>query len=112
MYSDWIELTDKAIDANVTRVSPGNYMLGKIRRDGNIEIRYVGRSDSDLATRLKQHLEEGYEFFTFQYATSPKSAFEQECKDYHKYGESLILDNKIHPDSPSGIRRICPICGN
>ena len=110
MYSDWIEITNEAIDANITRTSPGNYRLGRIRKDNDIKVRYVGRSDSDLAARLKKHLGEGYKYFKFKYATSPKAAFEQECKDYHNYGELLILDNKIHPDSPSGIRRECPIC--
>ena len=111
MYSGWIELTDEAVEKNVTKTSPGNYLLGIIS-DGKFVVKYVGRSDTDLATRLKQHLGEGYQYFKFQYATSPKAAFEQECRDYHTYGESLKLDNKIHPDSPPKIHRVCPICKN
>lgn len=40
-------LTDAAIDATLTRASPGNYALGYMEGD-TFSVFYVGRSDSDV----------------------------------------------------------------
>ncbi|MHA1465733.1 MAG: hypothetical protein ACTSQ2_11640 [Candidatus Heimdallarchaeaceae archaeon] len=40
------------VDEVVTRCSPGNYLLGYIRKSV-FYVRYVGRSDNDLNSRLK-----------------------------------------------------------
>ncbi len=44
-------LTDRAIDQEILRVSPGNYALGYME-DDTFVVFYVGRSDSDLRAKL------------------------------------------------------------
>ncbi len=51
-----------------------------------------------------------YKHFKFSYATSPKAAFEKECKNYHDFGGSEKLDNKQHPERPDGTNWECPVC--
>ena len=104
------ELTRTKVDAIVTRTSPGNYALG-YTRGSTFYVQYVGRADSDVALRIKQHIGETYESFMFSYATSPKAAFEKECKNYHDFGGCQSLDNKIPPDRPAGTYWKCPYCG-
>lgn len=105
-------LTTNEIDRVVTRTSAGNYALGHYKGNGSktFIVMYVGRADSDLAGRLKDHVGEKYPLFKFSYATSPKAAFEKECKNYHDFGGSQKLDNKIHPDRPVGAHWKCPYC--
>ena len=45
----------------------------------------------------------------FFYASSPKSAFEKECKNYHAFDKNKI-DNKTHPIKPENTEYICPYC--
>lgn len=71
---------------------------------------YVGRSDSDLNERLKQHLGEGFREFKFSIANSVKEAFEKKCKNYHDFGENKKLKNDIHPRRPDGCSFACPYC--
>ena len=104
------ELTRANVDAVVTKTSPGNYALGYVNNDDVFVVQYVGRADGDVASRIKQHVGEKYKRFKFSYATSPKAAFEKECKNYHDFGGSQSLDNKIHPDRPAGTYWKCPYC--
>lgn len=92
------ELTRSKINEVVTQTSPGNYALGYVNSENTFIVQYVGRSDSDVASRLRQHVGEKYKRFKYSYATSPKAAFEKECINYHDFGESRLLDNSIHPD--------------
>ena len=46
-------LNDEAIDAMVSRTSPGNYALGYME-DATFMVFYVGRSDSDVKRRLHE----------------------------------------------------------
>lgn len=103
------ELTKNKVNEVVTRTSPGNYALG-YKIDNTFYVQYVGRSDSNVAERIKQHLGEGYERFMFSYATSAKAAFEKECHNYHDFGGKEKLDNAIHPDRPAGSGWKCPCC--
>lgn len=103
------DLTSAKIDKHVTRTSAGNYALGYAKDDGFI-VQYVGRADSDVNGRLKDHIGEGFKQFKFSYAPSPKAAFEKECKNYHDFGESEKLKNKYHPDKPNGSNWRCPVC--
>ena len=103
-------LTRTKVDEIVTRTSPGNYALGYVNDENVFIVQYVGRADSDVASRIKQHVGERYKRFKFSYASSPKAAFEKECKNYHDFGESQSLDNKIHPDRPAGTSWKCPYC--
>ena len=104
------DLTTAKVTAVVTKTSAGNYALGYVNTDNVFVVQYVGRADSDVAARIKQHVGEKYESFMFSYATSPKAAFEKECKNYHDFGGSQSLDNKIHPDRPAGTYWKCPYC--
>lgn len=105
------ELTPQKIDGAVTQTSPGNYALGYVS-DSTFYVLYVGRSDDDVNSRLKSWVGENnkYKLFKFSYATSPKAAFEKECKNYHDFGGSEKLDNKQHPERPDGTNWECPVC--
>ena len=46
-------LDDAMIDETVSRTSPGNYALGYMD-DGTFQVFYVGRSDSDVRSRLHE----------------------------------------------------------
>jgi hypothetical protein len=102
------KLTASEIDKNVNRTSPGNYALGRKDDGGTFRVGYVGRSDSDVAGRLKSWIKETERpLFKFSYATSPKAAFEEECRNYHDYNPP---DNGCHPDRPNGSNWKCPYC--
>ena len=103
-------LTSIGIDSQITRTAAGNYALGNKNAKGIFIVKYVGRSDSDVNARLKQHLDSGHEMFKYSYATSPKAAFEKECKNFHDFGENGKLENEIHPDRPNDSRWKCPYC--
>lgn len=102
------DLTDKEIDKQVTKTSAGNYALGHVDNNKFI-VEYVGRSDNNLNERLKKWVG-SYEKFKYSYASSPKSAFEKECENYHDFGEVEKLDNDIHPDRPDDSSWKCPVC--
>ena len=108
------DLTSNEIGNQVTKTSAGNYALGymKTKEDGGrtFIVQYVGRSDSDVAGRLKQHVGEKYKKFKYSYATSSKAAFEKECKNYHDFGGSESLDNEVHPRRPDNSGWKCPCC--
>lgn len=94
------------IDTSLTAKSAGVYIL---TRDGKTAA-YAGRSDFDLAGRIKQHISDGlgYTHFWYEYSQSSSEAFLKECEYYHKYRPP---DNKSHPVSPSGLNLRCPIIG-
>jgi len=98
-------LTNADIDANVTSVSSGAYALG-YTKDNTFYIDYVGRSDVDLAKRLKDHVGK-YKRFKYGYFSTAKAAFEKECRLYHDFSPK---DNDIHPARPSGSGWECPVC--
>jgi len=103
--------TSEKIDEVVTRTSFGNYALGYTKNDGEkFVVKYVGRSDTDLNQELKARLSSKHKKFKYSYATSPKAAFEKECRNYHDFGESEELDNEYHPDRPNGTNWKCPVC--
>lgn len=103
------KLTSTEVDKNVRTNSMGAYALGR-SQNGTFFIDYVGRSDSDLHGRLKQHIEK-YTEFKFDYFPSTKSAFEKECNLWHDFdGPKNSLDNKVHPDRPNGSGWQCPCC--
>ena len=68
-------------------------------------------ADEDLNNRLKAWVGSKYKFFKFDYATSPKNAFEKECELWHDYGGPQgKLDNERHPQRPNGTDWKCPRC--
>ena len=98
------------IDKIVTKISPGNYALGYVNDKNTYIVQYVGRSDSDVNKELKAKLNSKYKKFKYSYATSPKVAFEKECRNYHDFGGNKDLDNEIHPGRPYGTNWSCPVC--
>lgn len=98
-------LTTTGIDKAVTRTSPGAYALGAVR-DDTFYINYVGRSDTDVNDRLKDHVG-SYAKFKFDYFGSAKAAFQKECRLYHDFDPQ---DNKVHPARPPGSGWTCPRC--
>ena len=102
--------TSSEIDRVVTRTSFGNYALGYTKDDDTFIVKYVGRSDSDVNKELKARLALNHSKFKYSYATSPKAAFEKEYHNYHDFGGSKDLDNKIHPSRPAESNWQCPVC--
>lgn len=103
---------EKSIENEITRISAGNYALGRINKEEKFIVEYVGRSDNDVKERLKQHIGERYTKFKYSYASSSKEAFDKECKNYHDFGGSSTLNNKIHPDRPENTNWKCQFCDN
>lgn len=97
------ELSKKSVTAQVTRYSPGAYALG-YSKNNTFYIKYVGRSDDDVADRIGDHVGE-YEEFKFGYLNSAKAAFEKECNLYHDFDPE---DNKVHPARTKGMNWECP----
>jgi hypothetical protein len=106
-------LTEEDIDSRFQE-KIGNYALG-VAAKNIMAVKYVGRSDTNLNQRLKDHLgEEGYNAFEFAYTGNPELAYRKECRDFHAFVDrGFILDNKIHPDKPKGasLTLVCPVCG-
>ena len=91
------------VDYYVTELFPGVYILSK---NGKTAA-YVGRSDYNVASRVKQSVKEGhgYKYFWFEYASSAKNAYYKECQFYHHYEPP---DNTNHPSVPPGQYWRCP----
>jgi hypothetical protein len=100
-------LDAETIAAVVSRVAAGVFALGR-SESATFYIRYVGRSDSDVAMALKEHVGD-YQHFKFAYFGSPRTAFEKECQLYHDFGEAK-LNNKFHPLRPASGNWHCPRC--
>lgn len=89
----------KDIDQEIPENRIGNYALGFMLR-GIFIPRYIGRSDTDLNRRLKEH-HEGYTHFTFSCAETVIQAYDTECKHYHAFNDlNEPFDNIIHPKKP------------
>ena len=111
-------LTVEDIDRQIPKNRIGNYAYGYINKEKVFVVTYVGRSDSDLNTRIKHGIMENifnphlrYEYFKFSYASSVKEAYEKECQNYHDFGGEIgYLANEIHPAKPEGTSYCCPVC--
>ena len=105
-------LIDFQINANVLP-QPGAYILVD---SNNISV-YVGRADSDLNTRLKDHLSQnelniwikrsGAVNFYFENTLFSKDAYILECEWFHKFRPTC---NIAHP-AKSFFTCLCPVCG-
>ena len=104
-------LTHPEVCRVITETSAGNYALGRVQENGFCVL-YVGRSDDDVATRLRtwasQHTR--YKAFVFSYASDPRAAFDKECEDFHDFGGVESLDNGGHPKRPPKADWLCPRC--
>ncbi len=103
-------LDNGTIDAKVAKSRIGNYALGHVNSSDMFIVKYVGRSDACVNTRLKSHVGK-HPKFKFSYASSQKEAFEKECNNYHDFGGPKgELENDIHPARPDGTNWKCPRC--
>ena len=101
-------LTKIKIDEIVTSICAGVYVLGHSLANGTFIVQYVGRSDTDVNSRLKQWVGGDYTQFKLGYFSSPKTAFEKECTVYHDFGgQEGLLDNSIHPQRPQNTNWEC-----
>ena len=108
------DLTQEKIEEKIEANKMGNYALGELKEEkGSLVfiVKYIGRSDDCLRTRLKAHTN-NYDKFKFSYAKTVKEAFEKECNNYHDFGEAKKLDNKVHPDRSKDENWKCPQCKN
>lgn len=86
----------------------GNYALGIINDKGGLTVSYVGRSDADLKSELKQRLDtHPHSHFKASSASSAEEAYNKECQNYHDFSPS---ENEIHPAKPN-LNIQCPVCG-
>ena len=92
-------LKKKEIDARVSN-KIGNYALGYIK-DKRFVVMYIGRSDDELNARLKTWIG-GYPRFKFSYGKTRLKAWKKECRNFHDFGGTQLLDNNIHPARPAG----------
>lgn len=108
-------LTTADVNNRVADNKIGNYQFGEPTKD-EWRVLYVGRSDTDLKQEILQQAElhhmldvEGYEY-RFSYADSVTEAYEQECRDYHKYRNNGYLLNERHPKKPVNNNHYhCPV---
>lgn len=114
------ELSEEIINRIIEPNRIGNYAYGYLNDSGSFIVKYVGRSDSDLQSRIKHGLQDRlndenckkYERFKFSYASNVKEAYDKECRNYHDFGgEEGLLNNVRHPDKPDGEYYKCHICG-
>jgi hypothetical protein len=71
---------------------------------------YAGRSDRNLQGRLVTHARgRRAPHFSFAVYPDPARAYDMECALYHSLHPDLT--NLIHPASPAGSDRECPVCG-
>lgn len=105
LYGPYPLLQDTVKDL-VILASPGTYVLGDTDAD-DFHARYVGRSDADVAARLREFVG-FYSEFKFAYCDSARAAFEKECDLYHRFARSL--DSALHPSRQAYSDWRCPYC--
>lgn len=102
-------LTEEEINANIEPNRIGNYAFGYLNDRGVFIVKYVGRSDTDLRTRIKHGIADRetdpamyrYERFKFSYADTPEEAYKKECKNYQDFGgDKGKLINDRYPQAP------------
>jgi hypothetical protein len=100
-------LTFEGIESAVRQRSAGAYALGRITPSGSFSVNHVGRSDTDIAARLRDFIGSD-SFFKFGYYPSSREAFEKECELFHDFRPP---GTRVHPGRPVGSRWTCPRCG-
>jgi hypothetical protein len=100
-------LTGVGIDSAVKATSAGAYALGKTDVSGTFHIHYIGRADSDVCSRLKDHVAKWYPEFKYEYYPSARAAFDKECNLYHDFNPP---DNQVHPACSPYTNWRCPRC--
>lgn len=105
--NDPVALTQDAIDGAIAPKTPGAYVLGTMNANHVMSVSFVGRSDDDLAAKLKRHIG-NYPAFAHVTATSAAEAYQMECRLYHELRPSR---NVMHPVRPARTDGACPVCG-
>ena len=100
-------LRQDTIKELVIFASPGTYVLGNSDA-GGFHARCVGRSDFDVAARIRGFVG-FYSEFKFAYCDTARTAFEGECRLYHEFAGTL--DNGLHPARQAASDWRCPYCG-
>lgn len=103
------ELTEDAIEDNVSGALPGAYALGFSDARAGFLVQFVGRSGEDLRCKLLIHTPERHPQFCFTYCRTEEEAYLHECELYHAY---LPPDNLVHPARPLHSSSQCPVCGS
>ncbi len=107
------QLTDSVIDTVINNTGPAVFLLRRIEETSKYAHyrALVGRTDSNLAEKLKGWVDSDYRVFSFQYVESADAAFRQQCTIWHELdGPHGKLDNHGHP-APNNEQIIqCPIC--
>lgn len=110
MAMKWLPLMQEAVQGYVPVGRVGVYTLK--RSVGTSAQYYIGRS-TNLQSRLKEHLDEGYDAFTFIFCHSEEEAFRLECIRFHDF--SLLFGSKLqntnHPAPSAGMEWKCPVWG-
>lgn len=103
-------LDNETIDNQVKNNRIGNYALGYYDKKNTFIVKYVGRSDTDLNRRLKEHVRDKFDqpLFKYSYATTVEEAYKKECKNYHDFKGGLLNDE--HPKLPKGKK--CLYCSH
>jgi hypothetical protein len=98
-------LHDEDIDREVERGRPGVFLLGG---SGVFSLgdALIGRSDANLNNQLHVYVG-SYRYFSYQYCSSAREAFEAECDLFH---EVRPHDNPVHPARAKGTGWTCPRC--
>lgn len=99
-------LTVEGISAIERGTSPGVFALGYIGRDAAFYINYVGRSDHDLKSRLREFIGSDSSF-KFGITASPEEAFRRECELFHSFRPPA---NRVHPGRTANTNWVCPKC--
>lgn len=95
-----------SIDAVVPDEAVGTFAIGHLDSEGRFVVQYVGRSDKDLRTELRNKI--GAEpYFKHRCFETPKEAFEKECELFHTFQPP---GNLLHPERPPGSNWSCPHC--
>lgn len=99
----------KTIDEKVSKVSSGNFALGRENENGTFLIGFIGRANDDINSKLKSWVSKTMRpLFKFRYASSAREAFDLECENYHDFK----IDRKTkHPRRPASTNWKCPRCG-
>ncbi len=100
------KLTNSNVSIHIRGGTLGVYVLGPLRADGHLTVKFAGRSDPDLAGGLRRHADK-YDAFGFARAVSLQEAFEMECRLFHHFEP---VDNATHPARPPESDWKCPIC--
>jgi hypothetical protein len=98
----------KTINEKVTRISPGNFALGRKKENGTFLFNYVGRALTDLNSKLKSLIDKTDKpLFKFRYSVSAQDAFVIGCENYHNFVKDK---KKKHPSRPANTDWNCPRC--